>query len=72
MDREAPDYYVEDTKESLENTIEFVKTIQDMKSDLVTPIITPRFAVSCTDALLEGLGKVITYPNLNILFMWDL
>lgn len=26
---------------------------------LVQPIITPRFAISCSDELLEGLGKML-------------
>ena len=47
-DRNAPDYYKEKTQESLDATKSFVKAVLDMKSDIVEPIITPRFAPSCS------------------------
>ena len=36
------------TQESLDATRSFVKGVLDMKSELVEPIITPRFAPTCT------------------------
>lgn len=68
MDRPKinPDYYrdyssasaIEDTRA----TIAHIAHI-DPKHDLVTPIITPRFAPSCTPALLSELGK-LSYETL--------
>ena len=48
IDRNGPDYYTEKTQESLDATRSFVKGVLDMKSELVEPIITPRFAPTCT------------------------
>ncbi|EKD17150.1 uncharacterized protein L3040_005372 [Drepanopeziza brunnea f. sp. 'multigermtubi'] len=61
MDRNAPDYYKDlDTEESLrvtEDCIAHIRSI-DPKSELVTPILTPRFAICCNDGLLAGLGEI--------------
>jgi hypothetical protein len=36
-------------------------------TDLVQPIITPRFAISCSDELLQGLGEIVKAdPTLRI------
>lgn len=36
-------------------------------TDLVQPIITPRFAISCSDELLQGLGDIVKAdPTLRI------
>ncbi|SCZ99504.1 BZ3500_MvSof-1268-A1-R1_Chr3-1g06043 [Microbotryum saponariae] len=41
--------------------------INGLRSDLVQPIITPRFAISCSDELLKGLGDmVVKDPSLPI------
>jgi guanine deaminase len=61
MDTLSPDYYrdesaatsIADTKA----TIEHIKSI-DPNYELVTPIITPRFAPSCTSELMHGLGEL--------------
>lgn len=29
-----------------------------LQSPLVEPVITPRFVISCTDSLLDGLGQL--------------
>lgn len=61
MDRNAPDYYKDaDTAESLrvtEDCIAHIRSI-DPKSELVTPILTPRFAICCNSELLAGLGQI--------------
>lgn len=64
-----PDYYrdfssasaIEDTRA----TINHIAHI-DPKHDLVTPIITPRFAPSCTSNLLSELGKLSHKTSLPI------
>ncbi|KAG0328643.1 hypothetical protein BGZ99_004913 [Dissophora globulifera] len=71
MNQNAPDILIETTESSIADTRAFVEYVnsfntqlmQDQASDqrskpLVTPIITPRFAISCTSDLLRGLGKL--------------
>lgn len=57
MDRNAPDYLIQDTETSLKETEEIVMEYIG-KSELVKPIITPRFAPSCSDNLLEKLSEL--------------
>ncbi|CAD6953715.1 unnamed protein product [Tilletia controversa] len=39
----------------------------DLDMALVQPILTPRFAISCSDALLAGIGAIVTKnPSLRI------
>ncbi|KAH6720822.1 hypothetical protein BKA61DRAFT_595630 [Leptodontidium sp. MPI-SDFR-AT-0119] len=70
MDRNAPDYYKDlDTEESLRVTEECIAHIRsiDPKSELVTPILTPRFAICCNNDLLTGLGEIASRnPDLPI------
>jgi len=55
MDINAPDYLNEDTEQSLLDTEEILMQYQGI-SDLVHPIIAPRFVPSCSPKLLCGLG----------------
>ncbi|KAK3117096.1 hypothetical protein LTR53_001901 [Teratosphaeriaceae sp. CCFEE 6253] len=61
MDRLSPEHYRDESTESaIRDTracIDHVKHI-DPEFDLITPIITPRFAPSCTDETLAALGKL--------------
>lgn len=67
MDRNSPDFYVEASAEaSLRDALELVRYVQGLKSPTVTPIITPRFAISCTPQLMTGLGKLAREHNLMI------
>lgn len=64
MDRNAPDFIIETTEESLRGTrylIEKYKTEQ-----LVKPIITPRFAPTSSEQLLRGLGALAVEYNLPV------
>lgn len=66
MDRNSPDYYSDKSaKESLRLTKEWLDECKD-KYRHVYPIITPRFVPSCTDELLEGLGKLAEDYNAPI------
>ncbi|KAF4925824.1 Guanine deaminase [Colletotrichum viniferum] len=61
MDRNAPSYLHDTSAESsLQETVECVKHIRDIDPTgrLVRPVLTPRFAISCTPELLAGLGKM--------------
>ena len=48
------------------DTREFVARVQDMKSSLVDPIITPRFAPSCTRELMTSLGQLAADKDVRI------
>ena len=70
MDSEAnEDYYRDASPESAINdtraTIEHVKKI-DHSFELISPIITPRYAPSCTSGLLRSLGALAAETNLPI------
>ncbi len=58
MDRNAPDYYIEDSaEESLKNTVRFIESsLQAFQH--TKPIITPRFIPTCTDELMHGLARL--------------
>lgn len=56
MDCNAPDYLLETAKRSLETTRAIIEKYKD--EPLVKPIITPRFAPTCSRELLEGLGQL--------------
>ncbi|KAF6794579.1 guanine deaminase [Colletotrichum sojae] len=70
MDRNAPSYLHDESAESsLRETEECVKHIRhiDPSGGLVRPVLTPRFAISCTPELLNGLGKMASEdPDLAI------
>ncbi|KAF5670094.1 guanine deaminase [Fusarium heterosporum] len=65
MDRNAPDYIREQSaSDSLQETKECIDHIRALKADgggqgLVKPVVTPRFAISCSDELLRGLGDMV-------------
>ncbi|KAA8574649.1 hypothetical protein EYC84_003899 [Monilinia fructicola] len=61
MNRNSPLYYTDASAESsLEVTKEFISYVRhiDPNFDLVSPVLTPRFAISCTDELLAGIGQI--------------
>jgi guanine deaminase len=73
MDREGenPDYYIDDdTESSLQDTsalISHIRTLSPISSHasigtapepLLQPILTPRFAISCTGELLNGISNL--------------
>ncbi|KAJ9645627.1 hypothetical protein H2204_001208 [Knufia peltigerae] len=71
MDRNAPDYYRDkDATESLQVTrqvIDHVRALDPSSDALIKPILTPRFAISCDDELLAGLGSLAKeHPDLPI------
>lgn len=58
MDRNCPDYIVEETSESAGETLEWIKDVLHRKYKNTHPILTPRFTPSCTDELMEELKKL--------------
>ncbi|KAL3487229.1 hypothetical protein BJX62DRAFT_213946 [Aspergillus germanicus] len=70
MDRNAPDYICEKSAgNSLRETEECIEHIRSLpgcsvpESALVKPVVTPRFAISCTPELLQGLGDIVKRDN---------
>ncbi|KAJ3333148.1 hypothetical protein HDU76_011065 [Blyttiomyces sp. JEL0837] len=66
MDRFSPDTLRETSEESYSDTLAFVDYVQSRGSDLMTPVLTPRFAISCTNDLLTKLGQLAKDRNLPI------
>ncbi len=56
MDMESPDYLCETVEDSLRLTEEFLERY--MGNRTAKPILTPRFAPTCTFELMKGLGKL--------------
>ena len=64
MDQNSPDYYVDDTDASLAKTERFIREHQ--YSERVKPILTPRFAPTCSRRLMEGLGELAKKYDLGV------
>lgn len=62
----SPDFYVETTEQSLKDNVEFIESVLDLRTPLVQPIITPRFAVSCDKELLSSLANLAVEHDLHI------
>ncbi|KAL4898142.1 hypothetical protein BDV59DRAFT_190057 [Aspergillus ambiguus] len=65
MDRNAVAWYVDGSAaESVADTEAVIGAVRALDAGrmLVTPVITPRFAISCSPALLRGLGELAARP----------
>ncbi|MBF0982472.1 MAG: amidohydrolase family protein [Lachnospiraceae bacterium] len=66
MDRNSPDYLTEHSaEESLENTKAWLREIPKTYRHC-RPILTPRFTPTCSDSLLEGLGRLMAEEGLPL------
>lgn len=65
MDRNSCDTLCENTPESILDTLEIIKEYND-KSNLVKPIITPRFVPTCSENLMKSLGDLALEYNLPV------
>ena len=63
MDRNGGENYQETTQESMDDT---VKWIEQCDFEHVKPVITPRFTPTCTNELMEFLGKLAAEKDLPI------
>ena len=63
MDRNGGENYQETTQESMDET---VKWIEQCDFEHVKPVITPRFTPTCTNELMEFLGKLAAEKDLPI------
>lgn len=70
MNRNAPEWYRDSSvAESLRETRDLIQHVQNLDPDnqLVKPVLTPRFAISCDPELLSGIGAIAQdYPDLPI------
>eukprot|EP00158_Paraphelidium_tribonemae_P007533 Partr_v1_DN28281_c0_g1_i2_m75942 putative Guanine deaminase len=64
MDRNCPPALMESAAQSLEDTRSFVSYCDGF--ELIQPVITPRFAPSCSSPLLRGLGDIAAQGDLLI------
>ncbi len=64
MDRNAPPFLCETTEESEKETLRWLEGCRQFTR--VKPILTPRFAPSCTDRLLAFLGKLKAERDLPV------
>lgn len=66
MDRLSPESYVEaGAAASMESTAAYLASFEG-KGELVRPVLTPRFALSCSDELLSALGDLARKLDLPV------
>jgi guanine deaminase len=67
MDQNSPPHYITPTDQSIEEARDFAKFTTDGKAGpLVTSIVTPRFAPTCSDKLMTNLGSIAKEFNIPI------
>lgn len=59
-------FFSEKLEESISDNIELIEYVASLNSDLLTPIITPRFAITCSMDMMERLAKLATDYKLPI------
>ncbi len=65
MDRMGPEELCENVQDSIDDTVRFVEeTVR--RCSYTKPMITPRFAVSCSDELMRKLGDLRRRYNLPV------
>ncbi|CCH41824.1 putative guanine deaminase [Wickerhamomyces ciferrii] len=67
MNNNSPEYYCETFEQSKKSTLDVIDHIKeiDPSNEIVAPILTPRFAPSCTSELLNWLGHLREEQNLH-------
>ncbi|KAK4196276.1 putative guanine deaminase [Triangularia verruculosa] len=69
MDQLGPTYYLDESPaESITKTKECIQHVlaKDPKMELITPIITPRFAPACSAPLMKELGQLARETDLPV------
>ncbi len=67
MDQNSPSFYIEKPEDSLRATREFIEYVQAKKlPDKIVPVVTPRFAPTCSMPLMTELGKIAKEYNVPI------
>lgn len=65
MDQNSPRFLTENTKKSLEESRRLIEKWHK-KTDRLFYVLTPRFAITCSFPLLEGIGKIAREKNVYI------
>lgn len=65
MDRFSPDILIESTEESASETVRWLESCIGRYKN-TTPIVTPRFVPSCSDELLEKLGRLMDEFDVSV------
>ena len=63
MDKDSPAYLIEDTEQSIKDTEAFIK--KHINNKYAKPILTPRFAPTCSFTLLRKLGDLADVYNVG-------
>ncbi|XP_037071795.1 guanine deaminase-like [Pollicipes pollicipes] len=66
MDQQAPTNYCETTDQSLQEATAFARGQLARRCPLVLPSVTPRFAITCSERLLAGLGQLAAEHGLHV------
>jgi guanine deaminase len=66
MDQNSPEFYKESLEQSIQETVEFIQAIKTIHADLITPVITPRFAPTCSAELMNRLADLAALHDLPI------
>ncbi|CAO3633199.1 unnamed protein product [Mucor hiemalis] len=66
MHSNSLDYYVESTATSVQDTRTFIEYVKSKNNSLITHIVTPRFAISCSSELMDGLSQLANRHKLPI------
>ncbi len=75
MNTNSPQWYIEpSTEQSIKDTTEFSEYVLDKNSKLLQPIITPRFAPSCTSKKILNIWVFmfifVYFEKYHLLFRW--
>ncbi|XP_070494047.1 guanine deaminase [Chironomus tepperi] len=66
MNQYSPDHYIEQLEDSIRDNEEFIQYVKSLGSDLITPIITPRFAITCSMEMMRKLASLASKYDLPI------
>ncbi|CAK1593970.1 unnamed protein product [Parnassius mnemosyne] len=58
--------YYNETENELNEVETFIQKVMGCKNNLVAPVVTPRFAVSCDETLMKGLSEIADKYNCRI------
>ncbi|XP_001606359.1 guanine deaminase [Nasonia vitripennis] len=62
----AEDYCESSQDASIQDTEKFIEEVDNINNPLVRPIITPRFALSCSLELMKNLAQLARTKNLHV------
>lgn len=66
MDQNSPADYCESHQENVEGTLELIRYVKSIQKPTVSAVVTPRFAPTCSAALMSELGSVAASHQCHI------